>query len=162
MQTRATSNHEKGDDGSVTVNYFQGSSFDIGQTIDQKTLLTCLLAAKESCPQENSALCCCTRKSALGGRLVDVVNTYCCFEIQCARPSLRPRPPVFRYIRRWICTSSTGEYLWITELPNRPVDIIHGESLEGYPRNTRGKWHAKTMKTTSNIDGQKVAINFYN
>jgi hypothetical protein len=48
-----------------------------------------------------------------------------------SEPSKAPlRPPAGRYIRRWISTSSTGEYLWITEPSNRPVDI-HGEYLSG-------------------------------
>jgi hypothetical protein len=37
MQTRAT-NKQKDDDRSVTVNNFQGKSFDIGQTIESKDL----------------------------------------------------------------------------------------------------------------------------
>ena len=40
------------------------------------------------------------------------------------------RRPADRYIRRWISTSSTGEFLWITEPQNRPVDI-HSEYLSG-------------------------------
>ena len=38
------------------------------------------------------------------------------------------QPSTGRYIRRWISTSSTSELLWITERPNRSVDI-HGEYL---------------------------------
>jgi hypothetical protein len=73
---------EKDDEGSVAVNYFLGKSFDNHQSRVKR------LAAKESCHKENSALCCCTRESALGGRLGDVVNIFCCFELQCAHLSL--------------------------------------------------------------------------
>jgi hypothetical protein len=83
---------------------------------------------KESHHEENSAVCCCTRESALGGRLGGIVNIYIVvLKYNVHEP---PRPPAGRNIRRWISTSSTGEYQWITEPLNQPVDI-HGEYLSG-------------------------------
>ena len=57
MQMRTASNqtvksqNKKDDDGSITVKYFQGQSFDIGQTIDLELLGNALHYFEIKCAQ---------------------------------------------------------------------------------------------------------------